>query len=573
MSLALHTHTALPAIIGATLLRSFDVVTACNLTLLAGLTLNGWVAYLLAYHFTKEAWPSILAGLMFGTCAYIAIHLLGHFNLIHPWTFALVALMWIRFLERPHWTRGLGVGAALAAATYTDYYYTVYALIIAGVWWVASTYRLDWHVTKRARPRRALLVLLAVLLAADAVLCATILFTGGFEIPLGSHLVSVRHLHNPASVLWALLIVMACLRWTLVQRVSQQPHAPSVTRLLRGIAPGALMYVVLIAPVVIAAIRLIAHGDYVTEAHHWLTGPRGIDLATLALGHPMQSFYGRWSQAAYDAIHVNVMEQSAWLGIVPIGMLIVAIRARGARWLNQPWAIVGIVFFLWSLGPFLTIGATDTALILPQAIIRYVPILSNARIPGRTFIVVELAGAILAAMSLANRRLSRTAIAALMALVVADSFVAPFPIYPVPVAGTVEALLQSRPGGSILELPAGVADGFGDPGQFDRRSLSWQMAHGHPLVGGFIARVSNRIRRGYQQDPLLWSILRLSAGAPAPATAELPADPTQHLTDLGVRYVAINRDTAPQPVIDFVLARVRLRQIAADGPRELYEVR
>src|SRR6266852_3722863 len=47
--LTLHTHTALPAFLGATVLRGLPVVAAQNLTILAALFLNGFCAYLLAW--------------------------------------------------------------------------------------------------------------------------------------------------------------------------------------------------------------------------------------------------------------------------------------------------------------------------------------------------------------------------------------------------------------------------------------------------------------------------------------------------------------------------------------------
>jgi len=47
VDLTLHTHTALPAFVGATILRGVSIVTAQNLTILATLFLNGYCAFVL----------------------------------------------------------------------------------------------------------------------------------------------------------------------------------------------------------------------------------------------------------------------------------------------------------------------------------------------------------------------------------------------------------------------------------------------------------------------------------------------------------------------------------------------
>src|SRR6266446_2031616 len=52
--LTLHTHTALPAFVGATVLGGLPVVAALNLAILAALFLNGLCAYLLAWRVTRD---------------------------------------------------------------------------------------------------------------------------------------------------------------------------------------------------------------------------------------------------------------------------------------------------------------------------------------------------------------------------------------------------------------------------------------------------------------------------------------------------------------------------------------
>src|SRR5438270_1368922 len=80
VDLTLHTHIALPAFVGATVLHGLPLVVALNVTTLAALALNGFCAYLLAWRLTHERFASVVAGIIFGCSPYVAAHLNGHFN-------------------------------------------------------------------------------------------------------------------------------------------------------------------------------------------------------------------------------------------------------------------------------------------------------------------------------------------------------------------------------------------------------------------------------------------------------------------------------------------------------------
>ena len=66
-SLVLHTHTALQALAGATLLGWMPLVAAHTTTLVAGLAANGLTAYALAYYHVKRILPAVLAGVVFAS--------------------------------------------------------------------------------------------------------------------------------------------------------------------------------------------------------------------------------------------------------------------------------------------------------------------------------------------------------------------------------------------------------------------------------------------------------------------------------------------------------------------------
>ena len=128
--LTLHTHTALTAFVGATVLRHLSVVAALNVTILVSLALNGFCAYLLAWQLTRDWGRLDSGGHDFGTSPYIAAHLNGHFNLINAWTIPLFALTILPAMTGSRRWAALA-GLVLAMTAYVDYYYVVYELALA----------------------------------------------------------------------------------------------------------------------------------------------------------------------------------------------------------------------------------------------------------------------------------------------------------------------------------------------------------------------------------------------------------------------------------------------------------
>ena len=211
---------------------------------------------------------------------------------------------------------------------------------------------------------------------------------------------------------------------------------------------------------------------------------------------------------------IDPVEAGAWLGVIPI--LLAASTLWGGR--RNPeitrWKWIGALFFVWALGPWLHIAGVDTGLLLPQNLFSFVPILSNARMPGRAMVVVVLALAMLAAYALSLFSPRRRWLVALVSgvLIVADYLPAPVPTTRLDVPPIYARLVELGPG-TLLELPVGLRDGFGMIGRFDDRVVSYQMIHGRPIVGGFAARVPQSIKRGYDDAPVLRSLLRLSENA------------------------------------------------------------
>ena len=89
-----------------------------------------------------------------------------------------------------------------------------------------------------------------------------------------------------------------------------------------------------------------------------------------------------------------------------------------------------------------------------------------------------------------------------------------------------------------------------------------------PIVGGFVARLSARIRNAYERDPVLQSILDASEGRPVALQRNVCRDSVTCV----VRYVVIDRETASPSLVALVEDTFALREIDSDGTRTIFAV-
>ena len=564
--LSLHTHATTHSVI-AWIFSSFTpIVSAHNLALTLGFMLNGVVTFALALRASRSLLGSVAAGVVFAASAAVQLRGLGHINLAHAWVLPLFGLASLHLADRPSALRSVAVGLAGALVLYTDYYYLVYAGILVALW---TALRL-LTCTFRRLPRRSGLVgaLLIALLVVDVAVVLTIAATGGTSLNIGAATVSLRGLRNPLTVGWFLVLAWAVWRYPFRLAVGWRSGRPSFSNGV-PVLVAAVTFLVASLPVLAALARVLASGEYTTQRVLWRSSPPGADLLTLLTGHPTHLLTGEWTRSVYGGLGIDMMEQSLWIGLVPLVTVLVFAR----RWWSvsevRMWALTAIVFGVLALGPFLRIAGYDLALPLPHAVLRYTPVVSNARIPGRAVVMVQLAVAVLLAYSLA-RRTPRTA-ALIVALLVAETLPAPLPVHVLPPPDMLDQLLRtSASRGAVAELPLGLRDGFLHEGQLDHRALVHQMAHGRPLVGGFVARLAPGIRTVYRQTPILDEMLRMSN--PSEPAAVLDAGAGGRALAAGLAFVVVNRDT----FVDARLPRGMLegagfRLVQTAGSRELYE--
>jgi hypothetical protein len=561
-----HPHTALQGVISATALSRLSLIAAENLYILVSVFLNAAVAYALAFDITRSSRASALTAVAFGSSPYVAAHLLGHFDLLSAWVIPAFALCLRRALAQRGRTAAIGCGVLLAIAAYTAYYHVVYLSLFALAYGAASVARME---VERRRPSQATFAIgraALALLVLDGLVVLWALMSGGATAYIFDLRISIREIHNPLTLAWGLVAVWLSTRWRVRLRVEGASVQPR--RALGLLLVALTAFVVCAAPVIVDATRLSLSGRYVSPVYFWRSAPRGVDLLAPLMGNPYHPLTGGAARRLYALAGLDRIEAVGWLGIVPLALLLLH---RG-HWANHEeayrWKVVSAVFALWALGPFLTIAGSDTALPLPETFMRFVPIVSNARVPGRAMVVVYLALGVLMALRLSalNGRWKRPVVQRALVICLAMDYLGS----PIPLTALDRPLVYERLGaiqddGAVVEVPMGIGDGLSGIGDQDREMLYYATIHGHPVVGGFIGRMPPGVAESYMQMPIVGNLLRLSSGQPLrdePSPSTLP-----------FRYVVITGPATLPALTSYVQSRLSLELLAAADGRALYAVK
>ncbi len=384
--------------------------------------------------------------------------------------------------------------------------------------------------------------------------------------------------YNPLQLLWALALAWAVARLRPRVAIRWKPtwngrHA------VAAVGAALAAFVVLAAPLIVRAAGIALRGDYVTQHYLWRSAPAGVDAATLILGNPFNGLWGQWVRGMYAHFQIDPIESGTWLGLAPLALAALAVGRSWHRPAVRQWTAVAAVFLIWALGPHLMVFGRNTGMILPQTLLRYVPVVANARMPGRAVVVVALALALLAAVGLRDwqTRVRRPAVLLVVVVcaVMLDYLPAPFALTTLDHPAIYDVLRDRPESGAVCELPLGLADGFGQVGRFDDRTLFYQTIYERPMTGGFVARLAPSVLEAYRADPLLSALLTLSSPAPAGAPAEPLPDRAEAAAELRrdrIRFVMLDRRTASAALVAYVERVLPLTPVSSDSRRSLYLV-
>jgi hypothetical protein len=283
---------------------------------------------------------------------------------------------------------------------------------------------------------------------------------------------------------------------------------------------GTVTAFVLLSPILITLAARALNGRLVAAPVPWRSSAPGLDLISFLLPNPNHP----WAPAAmidWLAHQPGRYEENvASLPLVALGVLLFACRAG---WRPQRfWLVLSTMFLLLALGPFIHVAGVQTYIPTPWTLLRYVPILGEARMPPRFAIVVMLGLSVLFATALASLTARfparRGAILIIVSALLAFELTPiPRPLAPAGIPAIFETIADDPRPVRVLDIPFGIRDGLSSLGDFSAESQFFQTVHHKALIGGYLSRVSTVKKALYLDVPVLRALIDLSESRPVSA--------------------------------------------------------
>lgn len=571
-SLGLHNYTTFQNLLALPLAGFFGVVATFNLVYLLMIVLTAYTTFLLARHVTGRLPESWLAGLLFAWSPLLVTRGMGAFSLVAAAPLAVFLLVLMRADGHERMRDAALLGVTIGWAASADAYYGVYCLLLGAIFVIARVVSIV--PSPRAGRSRAALWGLDVVILSVAGLGVAMAISGGWELTFLGQSLRMRSLYTPVLILTILVVVR--LGWS--YRAAWVPiTSADVWRFARLTFATGLVVTLVMSPVLYAAaVRLAgAGGGFVNPQIYWRSSPPGVDLLAFVLPNPNHPLAPAGIAAWLDTRTMGFIENVASIPLVALAALLVAWRTgwRPSRW----WSGLAVLFGLLALGPFVSVAGVNTYVPGPWALLRYVPVLGFGRSPTRFAVVMTLAIAVLFAAALAwlgqqypHRRRMILAVAAL--LLGFELLPAPRPLHSARVPSIYRHVAAAPADTTLLELPYGIRDGMSSIGDFSARTQFYQTAHGKPIMGGLLSRVSKRRVDELRADPVRHALARLSEGRELRYEEELallnggPA----FVRNRNIGFVVIDHDKTPAEYRGLVIKAFRLQHVESDGPLALY---
>jgi hypothetical protein len=284
------------------------------------------------------------------------------------------------------------------------------------------------------------------------------------------------------------------------------------------------------------------------------------------LGTPLRSLHERLNAGRLP------QETTAFVGWSVLGLAMLGLWRRRPDQIGviRLLAATAAVFAVLALGSGLRVLGTDTGIPLPMALMAQLPVLDQARAPGRHIVLVILALALLAGLGWPTLRHLPVRLAVL-GLLVCEYAGFPIPLYVAETSPVYRRLAEVGGHFAILELPFGIRDGFGAAGEPDASQMFGQTIHGHPIASGMVSRLPVETRRAIFDAPVLGTLLDPQGATPAAYSRDRALGPG-FFERVDLRAVVVHRqarDNSKERYLEDVLP-VRSRETFPDGSELLW---
>lgn len=569
--LSLHNYTVFSNLLAMPLQPWLGVVGAFNVVYLLQVALAGLGVFVLVQRLgrtsTAVAW---LAALLFACSPFLAARGIAHFSLVAAAPLPFFVWCFDRAWETRRVRDAVLTGACVAWAAYCDLYYAAYCAMLGACLVAARVV----HVTISPRESTGRLALRVIDGVIVAIVCAVLVVyvIGGGSIRIGSLSIAMRTLYTPMLILTALVTA----RVLLMLRPRCTWTWTSFSSLVAPAAAATATATVLLAPILYAITMRLMEGRLVSAPILWRSSAPGVDLVSWLIPNPNHPL-------APDSLVDWVIRQPGgytdnvssipWIALL---VILAAWRWAGHR-PDRIWTAIGVLFASLALGPFVRIMGVDTFVPTPWSVLRYVPLIGEARMPSRFSVLVIMAVAVVFAGALGallqryshHRRLILTVVGVALAF---ELLPAPRQLHSAAIPRVYETIARDPRPLLVLNLPFGVRDGLSSLGDFNASSLFFQTLHHKSLLGGYLSRVSDVRKEKYFSHPVSAALLVASEGGMlAYAQQEMARSAvTDFVHETGIGWVVIDESRASSFLVDFVIDVLSLTQIERSDPFVLY---
>jgi hypothetical protein len=569
--LSLHNYTVFADLLALPLQPVFGTVATFNLIYLVNVALAGLGMYVLARRLTGRVAESWLAGFLFMCSPFLAARGAVHYSLV-----AAAPLPFFVCAFEDWWTRlrvwdAVVVGAVVAWAAGCDPYYAVYCVMLAAAILARHLVRVQM-MPERWRLQRLRWSLDAAI-AGLVALVIWVAFRGGSELHLGRATVSVHSLYTPVLLLAALLVARV---WIAVKPQVRWPSMSELVRLVRPTAAVGVVTAILLAPQLYAMGQLVARGRLTRAPVGWRSSAPGVDLLAFVIPNPAHPLMPRAAADWLSHQPGGYADQVASVSYVALAVILLAWRRAGFRPAGF-WIAVTLGFASLTLGPFVRIGGLTTFAPTPWTLLRYVPLVGDARMPSRFDVVVMMglsaifASALVALTSRSPHR-RRVILMTTGILLAFELLPVPRTLYAADVPHVYRAIAADPRPVRVLDLPFGIRDGLTTVGNFDPASQFYQTMHHKEIIGGYLSRVSQSDRDEYLAIPMIRALSTLSENRPLSTLEESTAreSASAFVAESRIGYVVIDDRAASPGLRAFAVSALGLVRVDEGAGFELF---
>lgn len=489
--------TALPSFASLPLQLAFGLVPAFNAMYLAASVLTAYGMYLLGKEvLTNDNGPrreplfvrrsSFVVGLIFAFSALRLGYGLAFTNLFHTEFIPFYILFLLRATRNVGWKNAILAGFFFALNVYVDFQIAAFLAILTALWF------------------------LYVL------------------IPRG-----VRALKNYSQVHDALRVredtTAPYARWLIILAVAGILSLPMLGLILNDFA--------------------IEGGNYIRVYPLKYSADRSYDALSFVLPNARSTLYQNIAPRV-EGVNASVQtegeselspDRQSFLGITVLALaLLGAIRFRRKLLF---WILLTLVFAILSLGPVLHFAGANTNIPLPFALVNNIPILNHIRIPMRYGLMVFFGASVLAgAGTLILLAWRRWLFIPLVALVLLEAVVFPYPTLEFRVPPVYEQIAQTRGDFSVLEIPS-----FN--WRHAAKNEAYQAIHQKRILRAYTNRIAPDLADYFnlRQTPIVVRSLRILEGAEKGILTEQEIAQDRAALDdtlqfFNLRYALVHRD-------------------------------